>query len=88
MKKLTMPLLITVLIILMGYVSSCSTSSMVTAKSGAQIWGENCIRCHNAPSPETFSDVDWDVATKHMEIRANLTPSEAQKVKAFLQSAN
>jgi len=88
MRKLTMLLLITVFTILMGYVFSCSTSSMVTAKSGAQLWGENCIRCHNAPSPETFSDVDWDVATLHMEIRANLTSSEAEKVKAFLQSAN
>ncbi|GAA0893548.1 hypothetical protein GCM10009122_32270 [Fulvivirga kasyanovii] len=60
----------------------------VLQKSGAQLWAESCIRCHNTASPATFSDVQWDVAVKHMEIRAQLTRVEAEKVLEFLKSAN
>ncbi|RMF21726.1 MAG: cytochrome c [Bacteroidetes bacterium] len=70
-------------------ISSCAgTSSLAEAKSGAQLWGENCLRCHNAPSPETFSDTEWDVAVMHMRVRANLTEAEAVKVAEFLKTAN
>jgi cytochrome c2 len=61
---------------------------MVKAKSGAQLWGENCVRCHNSPSPDTFSDDQWEVAGLHMQIRGNLTADEASKVIEFLKSAN
>ncbi len=68
---------------------SCSASKELTAsKSGVQLWGENCIRCHNAPSPETFSDAEWDVAVLHMRVRANLTQDEAVKISEFLKTAN
>ena len=60
----------------------------VLQKSGAQIWAENCIRCHNTASPATFSDTQWDVAVRHMELKAQLSKVEAQKVLEFLQSAN
>jgi nitrate/TMAO reductase-like tetraheme cytochrome c subunit len=70
------------------YATGCKTSQAIASKSGAQIWGENCVRCHNTASPETFSDTEWEVATTHMQIRANLTVDEANKVVAFLQSAN
>lgn len=66
----------------------CATPQYVTEKSGAQLWGESCVRCHNTPSPATFSDVQWDVAIKHMEFRAQLTRPEAEKILEFLKSAN
>lgn len=65
-----------------------STSPLAEAKTGAQLWGENCLRCHNAPSPQTFSDTEWEVAVMHMRIRANLTEAEAVKVAEFLKTAN
>jgi len=71
------------------FVSSCSSTSKISAsKAGAQLWGENCIRCHNIPSPETFSDNEWDVAITHMRVRANLTEEEAQRIIEFLKTAN
>ena len=88
MKKLSVISTIVLITSIVGYVSSCAPSAKISAKSGAQIWGENCIRCHNPANPSTFSDVQWDVATLHMQIRANLTPEEATKVKEFLQAAN
>ncbi|WP_339869670.1 cytochrome c [uncultured Algoriphagus sp.] len=66
----------------------CATPQYVIEKSGAQLWGESCVRCHNTASPSTFSDVQWDVAVKHMEFRAQLTREEAEKIVEFLKSAN
>lgn len=57
-------------------------------KGGAQLWTENCIRCHNIRSPSTYSDAEWEVAMHHMRIRANLTAEEHKKILEFLKSAN
>ncbi|RMG79760.1 MAG: cytochrome c [Bacteroidetes bacterium] len=64
------------------------TSSKIAMKSGAQLWGENCIRCHNAPPPSQFDDREWSTIGSHMEITANLTNDEIGKIVEFLQSAN
>ena len=57
-------------------------------KSGAQLWAENCNRCHNVRSPQSYSGAQWEVAMLHMRVRANLTPEEHAKILAFLKSAN
>lgn len=89
MKKLTVGIFLFFLIMTLGLINSCkSTSAIVDSKSGAQLWGENCIRCHNAPSPISFSDAEWDVAVMHMRVRANLTEPEATKIAIFLKTAN
>jgi len=59
-----------------------------TGKGGAQLWAENCVRCHNIRSPSTYGDAEWEVAMHHMRIRANLTAEEHRKVLEFLKSAN
>ena len=59
-----------------------------SGKGGAQLWAENCIRCHNIRSPSIYSDAEWDVAMHHMRIRANLTAEEHKKILEFLKSAN
>lgn len=75
-------------LLLIGIYSCSSTSQIASAKGGAQLWGENCVRCHNTPSPETFSDVEWDVAVMHMRVRANLSNEESTKIAEFLKIAN
>ncbi|MEQ9442781.1 MAG: hypothetical protein RIG62_27315 [Cyclobacteriaceae bacterium] len=96
------PLLITVVLFAAIVLTRCASQQNATSadratkgapkyvlqKSGAQLWAESCIRCHNTASPATFSDVQWDVAVKHMELRAQLTRVEAEKVLEFLKSAN
>jgi hypothetical protein len=57
-------------------------------KSGAQMWGEACNRCHLAPSPADYNDTDWSTISLHMRIRANLTEKEITKIESFLKSAN
>jgi hypothetical protein len=57
-----------------------------TGKSGAQLWAENCIRCHNIRSPASLSPVQWEVALMHMRVRANLTPEEHKRILEFLKA--
>ncbi len=57
-------------------------------RPGAQLWAENCNRCHNAPPPERFSDAQWNVIVHHMRLRANLTGEETRKITEFLQASN
>ncbi|KAA3616791.1 MAG: cytochrome c [Calditrichaeota bacterium] len=68
---------------------SCTTAPKGTQqKPGALLWGENCVRCHNGPSPTAFSDVQWETIAMHMRVRASLTAVETEKVVEFLKMAN
>ena len=70
------------------FVSGCSSTSEVSQKSGAQLCGENCVRCHNATSPAAFSDTEWETITQHMKVRANLDTEQTKSILEFLQMAN
>jgi hypothetical protein len=68
--------------------NGCKVPESIASKSGAQLWGENCIRCHNSPDPKTYSDDQWDAAAEHMRQKAILTDVEITKIRSFLKSAN
>lgn len=57
-------------------------------RSGAQVWQEHCVRCHNPRSPSAYSDDQWQVAVHHMRVRAGLTATEQAQVGAFLKASN
>jgi len=100
MKKLNILTTLTVLfgagLLLLS--TSCTSSKTATNqstsvqliknKSGAQLWSENCMRCHNTPPPNLYNDQKWDVIKDHMRVKANLTGVEAEKIFKFLKSAN
>jgi cytochrome c1 len=69
-------------------INSCAATADIAAKSGSQLWGENCIRCHNAPSSADYSGAQWETIGMHMKLRANLTDDETKKIVAFLKSEN
>lgn len=94
--KLLTVLIATLVTLLVG---SCSTTEKATddlgdlgsfqvEMSGAILWGENCSRCHYAPDPSAFSDVQWEAIGTHMRIRAGLTAEDTQKIILFLQQSN
>ncbi len=86
-KKIVSGILAVMLLTLTLY--SCSAQrAAASKKSGAQLWGENCIRCHNIPSPGDYNDVDWETIGLHMRIRANLTEEEIEKIVAFMKTVN
>ena len=61
-------------------------SSAVTG--GAQLWAQNCIRCHNIRNPASLSDRQWEIVLHHMRVRANLTAEEHALILEFLKAAN
>jgi hypothetical protein len=88
MKKLVIltSLLIPVIISTVLMISSCAVSQKITDKTGTQLWGENCGRCHNAPGPGEFSGANWEIIGKHMRVRANITETEEKKIVDFLKT--
>lgn len=55
---------------------------------GAQLWAQNCQRCHNLRAPNSYSHAQWDVAMLHMRVRANLTPEQTRKILDFLKTSS
>jgi hypothetical protein len=88
MKKQINILAILILITITGAfsISSCKVSQKVMDKTGTQLWGENCGRCHNAPGPGEFSSVNWDIIVTHMRVRTNITETEEKKIVEYLKS--
>jgi len=71
-----------------GCATSEGTGAKTSSKGAAQLWSENCIRCHNLRPPGEFSDSQWDVIAQHMRIRANLTAEEYRQILVFLKASN
>jgi mono/diheme cytochrome c family protein len=69
-------------------VFSCAAMGNKTAgkADGSKLWAQNCIRCHNARSPNSYSATQWEVTMLHMRVRANLTAEEHEAILAYLKS--
>ena len=88
LKTKNISILIASLICIPSFVAltdSCKPSQKVAAKTGVQLWAENCQRCHNTPSPNTFSPEQWETIGMHMQTRALLTETERKKIVEFLK---
>ena len=69
--------------------NGCAASEKISSKIGAQLWGENCLRCHNTPDPADYSDQQWELIGTHMKLRVNsLTDVEINKIVEFMKTAN
>ena len=60
----------------------------VASKSGAQLWADNCARCHDARPLTAYSDAQWEIVAHHMRLQANLTGAEQRAIQQFLQASN
>ena len=86
-KYILLSILLTIILVTsLTTMYSCAVSQQVTDKTGTQLWGENCGRCHNAPGPGELSAVNWDIVGKHMKVRANITDAEEKKIIEYLKS--
>jgi hypothetical protein len=63
-------------------------SLRVASRSGAQLWADNCSRCHATRAVDSYSDAQWDLVSHHMRLQANLTGAEQRAIADFLKSAN
>lgn len=66
----------------------CASTTDIVDRSGAQLWGENCARCHNIRPPQSLTDAQWEIAGMHMRTRANLSGIVTRKIIEFLKTAN
>ena len=85
MKKIVLAGMLGAAAAVMG--TGCATISAPKQASGARLWSQNCVKCHNSRSPSSYSDAQWEVAMLHMRVRANLTANEHKAILEFLQSA-
>jgi len=67
-------------------INGCAPSKAVAAKTGVQLWSENCQRCHNTPSPASFSSEQWETIGMHMQTRSLITQTEREKIVEFMKS--
>ena len=84
-KKITIISIIGSLFVLSLMIDGCKASQVVSNKTGPQLWSENCQRCHNTPSPNSFSPDQWETIGLHMQSRALITDEERTKIVAFLK---
>lgn len=88
MKKVNNILLAIVGIIVAIIIIQSCAAAKITDRGGAQLWSENCTRCHYAPPTTLYNNDQWDVIGTHMRLRALLTEDEANKIVEFIKSAN
>ena len=62
--------------------------AQASAKGGAQLWSDNCARCHNLPSPSHYGPMQWEVTVHAMRVRAGLPGEDAKAISDFLKSAS
>ncbi len=88
MKKYFAIIFILVLLVSFGIfsISGCAVSQKINDKTGTQLWGENCGRCHNPPGPGEFSSANWDIIGSHMRVRTNITETEERKIIDYLKN--
>jgi len=72
-----------------GEAETASTGPHYEPQRGAaELWAQNCERCHNYRSPTSLSDSEWDVAMLHMRHQARLTAEEYTEILKFLKASN
>ena len=51
---------------------------------GAQVYKDNCGRCHQPRTPADLSPAGWQAVSFHMRVRAVLSPAEFEALEGFL----
>ncbi|ACV26704.1 MULTISPECIES: c-type cytochrome [Kangiella] len=57
----------------------------VEVGSGAEIYNDNCARCHNPRPIQEFTGADWSVIVPHMREKGHLTGEEARVLEKYIQ---
>jgi hypothetical protein len=70
------------------YINKPQDQKVVMKQGGAQLWANNCNRCHNTPPPNAYSDNEWEAIVNHMQKVAGFTVSDSDKIAEFLKASN
>ena len=88
MKNSSIIFLAVITIMIISVLVQSCVSTKLAERGGAQLWGENCVRCHSTPPPNAFNSEQWETIGMHMRVRAGLTDSEIKRITEFIVSAN
>jgi len=86
-----------IMLFAVGLIAACSSAlyipseSEVTSKAnleelndGRALYINKCGGCHTLVLPEKYSDKDWSIWVDKMEVKANITSSEKEKILKYL----
>lgn len=71
---------------LLAALALLSPPEAVAQRTGVQIWGAVCGRCHMLQPPSRYTANQWQSVGTHMVITARLTTAQAEAVMDFLKS--
>ena len=57
-------------------------------KTGAQLWAENCMTCHEDRPRTSFNPAQSEATLRHMREEADFSPEEQEAILGFLKSGN
>jgi len=86
-KKLT-PVILFYFILTIGNLSVYAEETENNKLSGAELWSQNCSRCHNMRAPQEFNDSQWNIIMAHMRSVGNIPGEQAREILKFLQETN
>lgn len=67
-------------------ITGCATQTKTASeKTGSELWGDNCGRCHNSPPISTYSSDQWEVLSMHMKTRTMIPDRDIKKIEEFLK---
>ena len=75
-----------VLTILTLLTTACATPPQKLGR--AELWQQNCMRCHNLRPAESFSDSEWEIIMLQMRTHTHLPAYESKAILEFLQQSN
>lgn len=64
--------------------ASAEDNTAAEAAAGAELWADNCGRCHSLRDPSSYSAEEWQVTVQHMRVRVPLTGQQQRAITAFL----
>ncbi len=71
-----------------SYAGSTGSATTHLTINGAQLWANNCSRCHNFRSPTEYTPNQWTTIMAHMRIQGGLTGQESRAILEYLTQAS
>ena len=64
---------------------SVGAAASLPAREGVVLYRKKCGGCHRPYAPSEFRAEEWAKVLPEMEVRAKLTPDEAETIRRYLQ---
>ena len=61
-----------------------ATATLVDLQKGRELYIQNCVQCHNLPSPDDYSPMNWNSVLTKMVPKTNLTDAQTLLVKKYV----